>query len=91
MRGYGLTPAMDGILSTSVVDLIEVLVTVIGTGAFSASRPPMVNAGLQNVLTGHSALGAWEVWMGGVALFAGLYLLGYRQIYQRYQSTGSPA
>jgi len=34
--------------------------------------------GLNNVLVGVTTQGVWELWMGTLALFVGLYLFGYR-------------
>lgn len=76
---------MDGLLSPRVVEALDALVTLVATSVFTVVGALAENAGLQNVLSGHAAIGVWEVWMGGVALFVGLYLLGYNRLYRRYR------
>lgn len=75
---------MDGFLSTELVAGLDALVSLLATGVFTTVGTLTEHAGLQNVLAGHAAIGVWEVWMGAVALFAGLYLLGYRRVYRRH-------
>lgn len=78
---------MDGLLSPRVVEALDALLTLVATSAFTVGGALAESAGLQNVLTGHAAIGIWEVWMGGVALFVGLYLLGYNRLYRRYRGS----
>lgn len=85
MAAGTLLTLMDGFLSTHVVEALDPIVTLVVTSVFTVTGALAESAGLQNVLTGHAAIGLWEVWMGGVALFVGLYLLGYNRLYRRYR------
>lgn len=71
------------VLTLSLFDLLEVLVSVVATGLFTLGGLVAEHAGFLNVLGGQATLGAWEIWMGGVALFAGVYLLGYQHLLPR--------
>jgi hypothetical protein len=82
---------MDGLLPTALVEALEVLLSLSATGGFTLLGTLAEQAGIQNVLAGHAAIGLWEVWMGAVALFAGLYLFGYRRVYRRHLATPSGA
>ncbi|MFB6069559.1 MAG: hypothetical protein ABEJ76_00940 [Halanaeroarchaeum sp.] len=82
---------MDGLLSPAVVELLELLVSLVGFVAFTVGGALADVAGLQDVLAGQPALGVWELWMGTVALFAGLYLVGYRALVPRVLGRGPTA
>ncbi|MFW5918754.1 MAG: hypothetical protein ACOCSF_00980 [Halanaeroarchaeum sp.] len=76
---------MDGLLSSRVLEYLDAFVSLVATGAFTVAGALAESAGLQNVLAGQPAVGLWEVWMGAVALFVGIYLLGYNRLYRRYR------
>ena len=61
-----------------VGDLLFTLLSAAGAVAFTVVGLLVDQAGLNNLLAGAVAQGAWELWMGTLALFVGLYLLGYR-------------
>lgn len=69
----------------SVTELLALLGSAIGAAILTFTGILTEHAGIQNVLTGQVTLGAWEAWMGTLALFAGLYLLGYREFWSRFQ------
>lgn len=48
-------------------------------------------AGLQNVAAGHTTVGVWEIGVGLLVLFLGVYLLGYQQCWQRLSTLGETA
>lgn len=76
---------MDGLLTPRLVEALDAIVTLVATSVFTIGGTLAESAGLQNVLAGHAGIGIWEAWMGGVALFVGLYLLGYNRLYQRFR------
>ena len=61
-----------------VADLLYTLLSAVGAVGFTVAGLLVERAGLSNLLAGAVAQGAWELWMGTLALFVGLYLLGYR-------------
>ncbi len=61
-----------------VADLLFLVLSAAGAVAFTVVGLLVDRAGLENLLAGAVAQGAWELWMGTLALFVGLYLLGYR-------------
>ncbi|MFB6081290.1 MAG: hypothetical protein ABEJ67_00580 [Halanaeroarchaeum sp.] len=67
----------------TAVDLLELVVSLLGAVGFTIGGLLAETDGVANLLAGQTALGGWEVWMGAVALFAGLYLLGYRHVVRR--------
>ena len=69
MRDLGLEP---------LVDVLATLAAVLGSVGFTAVGVLVDRAGLEALLGGAVAQGAWELWMGTLAIFVGLYLLGYR-------------
>ena len=69
MNEFGLDP---------ILDLLVTLASVVGAVGFTALGFVVDRAGLSNLVAGAMAQGAWELWMGTLALFVGLYLFGYR-------------
>ncbi len=65
-------------LAIAVYGLVVGVLTVVGLFAELA--------GVSNLLAGQMALGAWEVWMGSLGLYAGVYLVGYHELRPRLQA-----
>ena len=61
-----------------VADALFTVASAVGAVAFTVVGALVDQAGLQALLSGSTAQGAWELWMGTLALFVGIYLLGYR-------------
>jgi|GEM_PF-7005312 len=61
-----------------LTDLLFTLLSAAGAVGFTAAGVFVDRAGLQALQAGSTAQGAWELWMGTLAIFVGLYLLGYR-------------
>ena len=61
-----------------LADLLFTILSAAGAVAFTLIGLFVDRAGVENLLAGAVAQGAWELWMGTLALFVGLYLLGYR-------------
>ena len=74
---------MHEVVADLVAELVAVVLFSIGAGVLAVTGVLAELAGVSNLATGHVALGAWELYMGGLALFVGLYLLGYREVVQR--------
>lgn len=80
---------MDELLYGSFAELLAMVGAVIGSILFTGIGLLTQRAGIHNLLTGHSAIGLWEAYMGGLALFVGLYLLGYRTLWLQLGSAAA--
>ena len=76
---------MQELISEVVGEVLSVVLLSIGSGVLTAAGLLGERAALANLLSGHLALGAWCLLMGGTAIFAGVYLLGYLQLWPRLQ------
>jgi hypothetical protein len=74
---------MKLVADESTTALLALLGSAIGTIVLTVGGAMTEQAALHNLMTGHLVLGAWEAWMGALALVAGLYLLGYREFWSR--------
>jgi hypothetical protein len=61
-----------------VVDVLVAIGSALAAVGFTVAGVLVDQAGLHNLLAGATAQGAWELWMGTLALFVGIYLFGYR-------------
>lgn len=77
------SPLMDGFVSDSLAEGVALVGSALGSTVFTLVGIVAEYAGIQSLAAGHSTVGAWEVWLGAVALFVGVYLLGYREFRQR--------
>ena len=59
-------------------DLLLLILSALGAVVFTVVGVLVEQAGLNHLLSGSLGLGAWELFMGALALFVGIYLLGYR-------------
>ncbi|MDS0260735.1 hypothetical protein NDI56_15110 [Haloarcula sp. S1CR25-12] len=70
MNGFGsLVEPLGRLLAA----LAAALLTVVGALT--------ENAGVADLLAGQSVFGLWEVGMGALLLYVGVYMLGYRQVW----------
>ena len=74
---------MGEALVDTVVEVAVIVVAGFGSIGVTAAGWLAERAGLSNVLAGDLTLGLWELWMGTIALFIGVYLLGYRNVWRR--------
>lgn len=82
---------MQGLLSETLAELLGLVVSVVAAGLFTAVGLLTENAALADITTGQTVLGLWELWMGVLALYAGVYLLGYERVWTRLRpSTAEP-
>lgn len=77
---------MQEVLADVVAELVAIVVLSTGAAVLAVAGVFFEQAGVTNLATGQVALGAWYVYMGSLALFAGAYLLGYREIVPRVQA-----
>jgi len=59
-------------------DLLFTAISAVGAVVFTIVGVLVEQAGAANLMQGATGLGAWELFMGTLALFVGVYLLGYR-------------
>lgn len=74
---------MIDVPTESVGELVSLLTTALLSGALTVVGLLIERAGVHELLVGHTVLGAWELVMGGIPLFVGLYLIGYQRLWQR--------
>jgi hypothetical protein len=67
----------------SISELLALVVSAVGTLAFTAAGTIAEQAALQNLLSGQLVLGAWEAGMGAIALVVGVWILGYGKLWPR--------
>jgi hypothetical protein len=77
---------MNGLLTETVVELVSIIGSALAAALLTLGGVITEQAGARELLAGHSALGAWEVGMGALLLYAGVYLLGYRQAWSRFRA-----
>ena len=61
-----------------LTDLLFTFLSAVGAAVFTATGVVVDRAGLQALQAGSTAQGVWELWMGTLAVFIGIYMLGYR-------------
>lgn len=85
---------MRELVADAAAELVSVVLYAALAGLLTAAGLLGEQAGLANLATGRFALGLWDAYMGGLALYAGLYLLGYRTAWPRLRgvlATDGPA
>lgn len=80
---------MDEVLYDSLGELLGLIGTAVVSGVLTLFGALTERAGLQELQAGHSTIGAWEVAVGLLALYVGLYLVGYGEVWPRLR--GDPA
>lgn len=71
---------MNGIVTESLAELLGLLFSILAAGVLTTVGALTESAGIANLLAGHSTMGLWELWMGAIALYAGIYMLGYQRV-----------
>jgi len=71
---------MNGAVSESLVELLGLALSAVAAGVLTVVGALIENAGVADLLAGQSLFGLWELWMGALALYAGVYLLGYERV-----------
>lgn len=67
-------------LSESMVELLAVALSALGSAALALAGLVVELAAVADLTTGHAGIGAWELALGALLLYAGCYLLGYRRV-----------
>lgn len=70
---------MKELLADSLPELLVAVLTILASIAFSLVGVAMEVLAANQFLTGRTGLGVWELAVGAVLLYAGVYLLGYQQ------------
>jgi len=78
---------MTALAFESVGELFGLLLSALAASGLTVIGALAENAGLDALAAGQSVLGAWELGMGALALYAGIYMLGYQRVWQRLRRT----
>ncbi|MFA9516535.1 hypothetical protein ACERIT_04855 [Halopenitus sp. H-Gu1] len=73
-----------------IIEIIEVLALTLGTGLLSSVGVYLENLGVTAISGGNVKIGAWFLGMGLIALYAGIYLLGYETLVLRVFGRADP-
>ena len=65
----------------SLGELLSLLLRALAAGLLTVVGALTENAGIGDLLAGPSVFGLWEVGMGALLLYVGIYMLGYRQVW----------
>lgn len=70
---------MAELLSSSLVEFLSLLATLLGSAVVTLAGVGFEYAGLLHVVAGETTVGLWEVAFGCLALYVGVYLLGVQK------------
>ncbi|WP_262175158.1 hypothetical protein [Haloarcula laminariae] len=70
---------MNGLGSLS--ELLSLVLSALAAGLLTAVGALTENAGVADMLVEPSAFAVWEVGMGLLLLYTGIYMLGYKQVW----------
>ena len=65
----------------SLTELLSLLLTAVAAGVLTVVGALTENAGIADLLAEPSVFALWEVGMGALLLYVGIYMLGYRQVW----------
>lgn len=71
---------MRNLLGDSLGELLALALTAVGSGILAIGGLAIELAAVGNLATGHATIGLWELCVGAIVLYAGVYLLGYRRV-----------
>jgi hypothetical protein len=71
---------MRNLLGDSLAELLALALTALGSGILALGGLVIELAAVGNLSTGHATIGIWELCVGGLLLYAGVYMLGYRRV-----------
>lgn len=78
---------MDGVPTSSIAEFADAILSLLASGALTVGGLLTEGAAVTNLFAGQLPLGLWEGWMGAVALYVGIYLIGYRRLYRSIRPT----
>ncbi|WP_135306251.1 hypothetical protein [Haloarcula amylovorans] len=81
---------MTALLSESLAELLGMVASVLVAGLLTVVGALTESAGLTDLLAGQSTMGLWELWMGTILLYAGVYMLGYQRVLAPMLTRGTP-
>lgn len=73
---------MEEVVYDSLGELLGLVGTAVVSGVVTVAGVLIERAGLAELAAGHSTIGLWEVLVGGLVLYVGLYLLGYQKVWR---------
>lgn len=76
-------------LSESMIELLAIALSALGSAALASVGLVLEFVAVGDLATGHAAIGAWELALGALLLYAGCYLLGYRRVLSALLSRSS--
>jgi len=65
----------------SLGELLGRLLAALAAGLLTVVGVLTENAAVADLLAGQSVFGLWELGMGALLLYVGVYMLGYRQVW----------
>jgi hypothetical protein len=71
---------MQGVLGDSLGEVLALVLTALGSGLLALGGLAIELAAVANLTTGHATIGLWELCVGALVLYAGVYLLGYQRV-----------
>jgi len=74
---------MSNVAIESIFDVLAVIVEVVAVVLLTVLGASAELTGLERLATGVDPMVAWYVWVGALALYVGVYELGYRRILRR--------
>jgi len=80
---------MNVVAFESVGELFGLLLAAAAAGLLTLVGTLTENAGIADLLAGQAIFGLWELGMGGLLLYAGLYMLGYKRVWLGLRNTSS--
>lgn len=75
---------MNGIISETALELLAIFASALGSIILTGIGIMAEQAAVNNVLAGQLTVGLWEFTAGGILLFAGIYMLGYKEFSRRF-------
>lgn len=78
-----LVPGVYSWLTESGLELAAVAFYALASGALTYAGLLSESVGLQQFTAGETAVGLWFLYVGAVALYAGLYVVGYGTAWPR--------
>ncbi|MFC5365868.1 hypothetical protein [Salinirubrum litoreum] len=74
------------LLIETAVEMAPLLFFAVGSGVLSLVGIELERLGLQSLGAGETTLGVWFIFMGIVALYAGIYVVGYHEFRPRLRA-----
>lgn len=76
-------------IAESLAGLAGLVLSLLAAGILTVVGALTESAGFADLMAGQSVLGLWELGMGAIALYAGLYLLGYKRVVAHFATASN--